>query len=54
MRLHVASARIGGQGIGVLDHLRRGGLPYTYASRERCEALTLSVVNNNAGTDTPG
>jgi hypothetical protein len=26
---------------------------YTCASRQRCEALTLSVVSNNAGADTP-
>ena len=27
---------------------------YTYASRARCEAVILSVDNNNAGADTPG
>jgi hypothetical protein len=46
---------LAGKGFGVLDHLRRGGLPHVYVRvLGTCEALTLSVVNNNAGTATPG
>ena len=38
-----------------MNHLRRRRLAntYTYASRERCDAVTFSVDNSSAGTDVP-